>query len=205
MAMTQKERQQVLGLLIAIALAASTGFWVYWRAPKELEAAVMQLEIDSLQAKVDSAKGDLQEGTVESLRQTVTRFEGALRVMRELVPTDNEIVSLIDSITGRAQRRGVRVASFNPTGAAESLPPFQVKRYALVVLGSFDRVGEFLSDVASLRRVMVPYDVQMQVASASDSAGMIIEGDLTYLRVTMNIKTFVQVELDEFGNMVGGA
>ncbi len=205
MAMTQKERQQVLGLLIAIAIAGAVGFWVYWRAPKELEAQVMQMEIDTLSAKVDSAKADLQAGTLESLRFAVTQFEGALGVMRELVPTDNEIVSLIDSISTRAQRRGVRLASFNPTGADEFTPPFRVQRYSLVVLGPYDHIGEFLSDVASLRRIMVPYAVQMQPASASDIAGMIIEEGLTYLRVTLSIKTFVQVATDEFGNVVGGA
>ncbi|MCZ6918882.1 MAG: type 4a pilus biogenesis protein PilO [Gemmatimonadetes bacterium] len=205
MAMTQKERQQVLGLLIAIALAGAVGFWVYWRTPKELEAQVMQMEMDSLRAKVDSAKVDLQQGTVESLRLAVTQFEGALSVMRELVPTGNEIVRLIDSISTRATRRGVRLASFNPIGADEFQPPFQVQRYSLVVLGPYDHIGEFLSDVASLRRIMVPYAVQMQPASASDIAGMIIEEGLTYLRVTLSIKTFVQVELDEFGNAVGGA
>lgn len=191
MAMTQRERMQLLGLLIAVGVGAPIGFWAYWRNPKAEEAQQIQFEIDSLRARIDTARSDLAEGTLEQLRATVEQFEGALEVMRELVPAQNEVVSLIDSVASRAQRRRVQLISINEL-PSELVPPFRVIRNQVSVLGPYDEVGEFLSDIASLRRIMVPYGVTLQVASPADLQGILVEEGRTYLRATFNIRTFVK-------------
>ncbi len=195
MAMTKKERTQVLGLLIAVGVGAPVGFWAYWRNPKIDEVGQIQFQIDSLQARIDTARSDLAEGTLAQLRVSVEQFEGALEVMRELVPAENEMVSLIDSVASRAQRRRVQLISINEL-PSELAPPFRVIRNQVTVLGPFDEVGEFLSDVASLRRIMVPYGISIQVASGTDLQGVLVEEGRTYLRVTFNIKTFVKAVPD---------
>ncbi len=156
----------------------------------------MQTELDSLRAAVDTARADLAQGTVEALRETVDRFESALGIMRELVPTENEVTSLIDSVATQAQLRGVEILSIQPqaTGFSGS---FQVFRYQFVVTGPYDEIGEFLGDIASLRRVMVPYDVALQLARPADLAGFLVQRDRTYLRVTFMVRTFVKADPDE--------
>ncbi len=202
MAMTQKERTQLLGLLIAMGLAAPIGFWVYWRTPKVEETSQMQFQIDSLRARIDTARSDLAEGTLEQLRATVEQFEGALDVMRDLVPAQSEVVSLIDSVASRAQRRRVQLISINEL-PSELVPPFRVIRNQVTVLGPFDEVGEFLSDIASLRRVMVPYGVSLQVAQPTDLQGVLVEEGRTYLRVTFSIRTFVKATPDVIAEALG--
>jgi Tfp pilus assembly protein PilO len=191
MAMSQKERTQLLGLLIALGVGAPVGFWAYWRNPKAQEAQQIQFQIDSLQARIDTARADLAEGTLEALRATVGQYEQALEVMRELVPAGHEVVSLIDSVASRAQLRGVELVSIQEL-PSEIAPPFQVIRNQLTVLGPYDEVGEFLSDVASLRRVMVPYGVSLQVADETDLQGLLVEEGRTYLRSTFSLRTFVK-------------
>ncbi len=195
MAMTQRERAQLLGLLIAVGVGTPVGFWMYWRNPRAEEAQQIQFQIDSLQARIDTARSDLSEGTLEQLRATVEQFEGALEVMRELVPAQSEVVSLIDSVASRAQRRRVQLISINEL-PSELAPPFRVIRNQVTVLGPFDEVGEFLSDVASLRRIMVPYGISIQVAADTDLQGVLVEEGRTYLRVTFNIRTFVKAAPD---------
>ena len=195
MAMTKKERTQLLLLLIALGMGAPVGFWMYWRNPKVVETSEIQFEVDSLQARIDTARSDLAEGTLEQLRATVEQFEVALEVMRELVPGQSEVVSLIDSVASRAQRRRVHLISINEL-PSELVPPFRVIRNQVTVLGPFDEVGEFLSDIASLRRIMVPYGVSLQVAQANDLQGMLVEEGRTYLRVTFSIRTFVKAAPD---------
>ena len=202
MAMSQKERKQVLGFLIAAGVAAPLGFWRYWQNPKAEEAQQIQFQIDSLEARIDTARADLAGGTLEELRALVVQYEGALDVMRELVPAQNEVVSLIDSVASRAQRRRVELISINPL-PSELIPPFEVIRNEVTVLGPYDEIGEFLSDIASLRRIMVPYGVSLQVADPTDLQGVLVEQGRTYLRMTFNIRTFVKAAPDVIAEAIG--
>ena len=204
MAMTKKERTQLLGLIIAVGLGTPVGFWMYWRTPTVARVQVMQTEMDSLRAAVDTARADLAQGTVEALRETVGRFESALGIMRELVPTENEVTSLIDSVSTQAQLRGVEILSIQPQ-ATDFSGSFQLFGYQFVVVGPYDEIGEFLSDIASLRRVMVAYDVSLQRANPGDLAGFLVQPDRTYLRVTFMIRTFVKADPDEFPDEIGAS
>lgn len=190
MAMDAKQRQQLLGLGIFLAVVAIVAFWMYWRAPRETELADLRVKFDSLQARVDSAKRDLAQGTVEALRQRVRDFEGSLRVMRTLVPTGAEVPSLLDDVSARAKRRQVEIAEVTPL-APEPGKPFDTHKYRFGVIAHFDELGEFLSDVASLRRIMVPYDLSITRAAAqavktyNDTTGALAQA-------TFQLRTFVK-------------
>ncbi len=203
MALPQKERIQLLGLLIAVGVGMPVAAWVYWRTPKVEEIQQIQFQVDSLQARIDTARAELARGTLASLRAAVERYGDALDVMRELVPVQHEVVGLIDSVASRAQLRGVALISINAL-PNETVPPFQVIRNQVTVLGPYDEIGEFLSDIASLRRVMVPYGVSLQVANANDLQGLLVEEGRTYLRSTFNIRTFVKASADTLGDGSGG-
>lgn len=190
MALSERDRKNVLILVIVIAVAAAAGFWFLWRAPRAQETAQLQAEIDSLQARVDQAKRDLAGGTVEDLRQTIAQYESSLGIMRQLVPAENEVPQLIDDIASRASLREVNIAEF----ARQAQDPggiFDTYRYRLNVFGYYDQIGEFISDVASLPRIMVPYDLML---SPADDAQMGLYGDTTgaLLRAQFFVRTFVK-------------
>jgi type IV pilus assembly protein PilO len=188
--MDAKQRQQLLGFGIFLAVVAVVAFWMYWRAPKETELAATRARLDSLQARVDSAKRDLARGTVEALRQRVRDYEGSLRLMRTLVPTGAEVPSLLDDVSARAKRRQVEISEVSPL-TPEAGQPFETHRYRMAVVAHYDELGEFLSDIASLRRIMVPYDLSVTRASAqaaktySDSSGALAQA-------TFQLRTFVK-------------
>jgi len=190
MAMDAKQRQQLLGVGIFLAVVAIVAFWMYWRAPRETELAAMQVKLDSLQARVDSAKKDLASGTVEALRQRVRDYEGSLRLMRTLVPTGAEVPSLLDDVSARAKRRQVEIAEVTPL-APEPGKPFDTHKYRFGVIAHYDELGEFLADVASLRRIMVPYDLSITRAAAqavktyNDTSGALAQA-------TFQLRTFVK-------------
>jgi type IV pilus assembly protein PilO len=190
MAMDAKQRQQLLGFAIFLAVVAVVAFWMYWRTPKETELTATRAKVDSLQARVDSAKRDLAKGTVEALRQRVRDYEGSLRLMRTLVPTGAEVPSLLDDVSARAKRRQVEIAEVTPLGP-EPGRPFETHRYRMMVVAHYDELGEFLSDIASLRRIMVPYDLSVTRATAqaaktySDSTGALAQA-------AFQLRTFVK-------------
>lgn len=190
MAMDARQLKQLQGFGIFLAVVAIVAFWMYWRAPRETEYAGLKVRLDSLQARVDSAKRDLAQGTVEALRQRVRDYEGSLRVMRTLVPTGAEVPSLLDDVSARAKRRSVEIAEVTPL-APEPGKPFDTHKYRFGVIAHYDELGEFLSDVASLRRIMVPYDLSITRAAAqavktyNDTTGALAQA-------TFQLRTFVK-------------
>jgi type IV pilus assembly protein PilO len=201
MAMTEKDKKQLLGLLIFAPIAGIVAFWMLWRTPKAQEAAELRVTVDSLSRAVDSARRELASGTVEQVRQRVADFESGLRLMRELVPTDNEVAQLINDISDRAKLRNIAVSDLSPMGY-EDAGPYRVARYRFSVLGHYDDVGAFLSDIASLRRIMVPHGLTLAPAANQAAAA---RGDTTgaLLQASFQLRAFVKHAAEEGGE--GGA
>lgn len=200
MALSKKDRTQLFGLLIFVAVLAPIGFWMYWRAPKVEERNALQAEIDSLQERIDSARQDLREGTVDALRSRVDVYERSLALMRLLVPTDNEVTNLIDQVSTRAQLRGVRITDISPL-PEQFEAPFQVHRTRFTVSGSYDEIGEFLTDVASLERIMVPYEIGINPAPDACTAQQ--DARNSCLQATFLLRTFVKGDADDEGGISG--
>src|SRR5881409_3865944 len=178
-------------LLITLGmLALGYVFWYYWEQPTSQQITAVQTETDSLQAIIDKAKQDLTSGTVEDLRCKVEAYRALLGVMRRLVPEKNEVPALIDDISTKAKVRGVTIGRIEPQ-PVEPGQPFDTYRYRLEILGHYDQLGEFLSDIASLRRIIVPPDVLLKPAQQqaqkilSDTIGSLLEAQFL-------IRTFVK-------------
>ena len=190
MAMTTKERQQVLGLAIIVAIAGGVALWMLWRAPRMEEQQLLRTEVDSLTRQVELARQDLATGTVESIRQRSADFEVTLERLKELVPTGNDVATLIEEIANRARRSGVEIGQMNAP-IEELGVPFNIVRYRWTVLGHFDQIGVLMSDIAQLSRIMVPYDLTLSQAEAvaqrtlADTTGAL-------LRAEFMLRTFVK-------------
>jgi Tfp pilus assembly protein PilO len=153
--------------------------------------AARQKTIDSLVTLTDSAKKLLAQGSVEDLRRRLEGYRSSLELMRRLVPDRNEVANLMDEISTRAKIRGVQVAQFQPLPPEPGPSPFQTYKYQYSVIGRFDQLGEFLSDVASLQRIIVPVDLTLGVADLArakalgDSSGALLEA-------RFQVRTFVK-------------
>lgn len=162
--------------------------WAYSKYTSE--ADTLNQKIDSLQAIVDAARRDLQSGSVETLQRRVAEYSGMLELLRRLVPATHEVPALIDDISTKAKVRGVTLDLISaPTTDQGS--PFDTHRYRIQVFGRFDQIGEFLADIASLTRIVVPQEVLMRPAEqqvqrfVGDTAGALLAGQFT-------IRTFVK-------------
>ncbi len=184
------QRSQILALLILVALAGGYFFWSKKHSPDvELINAANQ-ESDSLERIVAAAKADLASGSIEDLRRRVEEYQGSLELMRRLVPERNEVPNLIDDISTKAKVRGVTLGKIQPL-APEPGSPFDTYRYRLEVYGHYDQIGEYLADIASLPRIVVPQEVTLLPATPqaqkllADTAGALLLAEFT-------IRTFVK-------------
>ncbi len=190
MALSEKDRKQLVGIIGFLGIAAAGLFWYFWHQPKAQEMADMQIKLDSLTSQVEKARKDLAQGSLEALRQRVEDYTRSVRLMRRLVPEAQEIPNLIDDVSSKAKLRGLQIVQLTPLGL-DGGSPFQTDRYRLSVAGHYDQIGEFLADVASLPRIMVPYDVTVAPATA-DRVRQARDTTFSLLEVGFQLRTFVK-------------
>lgn len=184
------QRSQIMMLLILVAGAGGYFFWTKVQSPQSARLTAAHAEADSLQRIIEAAKADLAAGTVDDLRRKVEEYQGSLELMRRLVPERNEVPTLIDDISTRAKVRGITLGKIQPL-TPEIGATFDTYRYKLEVYGHYDQVGEYLADIASLPRIVVPQDVIMSMATPAtqkllgDTAGALLLAEFT-------LRTFVK-------------
>src|SRR6266567_6556681 len=154
------QRSQIMALLVLVAGAGGYFFWTKKHSPDIVAITSANQESDSLEKIVAAAKADLASGSIEDLRRRVEEYQGSLELMKRLVPDKNEVPTLIDDISTKAKVRGITLGKIQPL-TPEIGAPFDTYRYRLEVYGHYDQVGEYMSDVASLPRIVVPQDVAL--------------------------------------------
>lgn len=151
----------------------------------------MKDSIAVLTAQTDSVKRDLARGSVEDLKKKTESYRETLESLRQLVPDKKEVPGLIDAISTRAKIRGAFVATITPQPIEAGPAPFDTHRYAMSVIGHYDQIGEFLTDVAGLRRIIVPVNVSM-VAAQAGAARALGDTSKSMLEAKFVVKTFVK-------------
>jgi type IV pilus assembly protein PilO len=186
--------------LFLIVLAAIVGYIAYAGldiagipglvAQKERVVAIRDT-IAKLETETDKAKKELAKGAVEDLRKKLETYRSSLALLRRLVPDRNEVPNLLDDISTRSKIRGVTLSQVVPQPVESGPAPFDTYRYTLSVIGRYDQIGEWLADVASLQRIIVPQNVSLGVANQQaakalgDTSGALLEAKL-------QIRTFVK-------------
>jgi type IV pilus assembly protein PilO len=186
--------------LFLIVLALAVGYLGYQGlevagmpglSTRKVHVAAVKDTIAQLEGETAKAKAELARGTVEDLRKRLDSYRSSLALLRRLVPDRNEVPNLLDDISTRGKIRGVTLSQVVPLPVEPGPAPFDTYKYTLSVIGRYDQIGEWLADVASLQRIIVPQDVQLAVANQAaakalgDTSGSLLEAKL-------QIRTFVK-------------
>ena len=147
--------------------------------------------IARLDAATDSAKRELARGTVEDLRKRLDTYRGSLALLRRLVPERNEVPNLLDDISSRSKIRGVTLSQVVPLPVEPGPLPFDTYKYNMSVIGHYDEIGQFLADVASLQRIIVPYDLSVAAAN-TNAAKALNDTSGSLLEAKFQVRTFVK-------------
>jgi type IV pilus assembly protein PilO len=151
--------------------------------------------IARLDAATDSAKKELARGTVEDLRKRLDTYRGSLALLRRLVPERNEVPNLLDDISSRSKIRGVTLSQVVPLPVEAGPAPFDTYKYNMSVIGHYDGIGQFMADVASLQRIIVPYDLSVSPANANAAKAM-NDTSGALLEVKFQIRTYVKTSAE---------
>jgi len=153
---------------VALALAAAYYFYV-WQ-PKQVELTDSQTRVDSLLVMNQRAKAELAQGRTQALKVEADRLAADLAVMRLLVPTVNEVPTLLDQVSTAARRVGLDIADVQPLASLVG-DQYEAYKYRLAVRGgSYHQIGTLLANIGTLQRIVAPINLVLSPQSADPKA-----------------------------------
>ena len=166
--MTQREQLMVGIAVVALALAGA--FWYFPYRAKNAQLARVQEHVESLEAVISRAQKEMAKGNVTELRAQAEQHRQNLALMRQLVPTNNEVPLLLDQVSTAARRANLDIGTVTPQTVLPG-PEFDTYRYKIGLIGSFHELAHFLANVGGLTRIVAPVDLKLGPAPNNLAAG----------------------------------
>ena len=169
MAISNEKATPMLLLLLAgiVGYCAYTGTVINLVGMKGLAAgrehvAAVRDTITKFEAATDSAKKELARGSVADVRKRLENY-----------------------------RSSVTLSQVVPQPVSQGPAPFDTYSYNMSVIGRYDQIGQFMADVASLQRIIVPYNLSVGAANAQSAKAL---GDSTgsMLEAKFQVRTYVK-------------
>ncbi len=182
------QRDQIMLLVGVLGLAIAGLFFYFVYSPKSAELALQLERIEKLDASNQRAKALLAGGTQEELEREAKTLQDNLNLMRSLIPAGNEVPALLDQILGAARRTGLEIESFVP-GATTQGEQFDTYRYRLSIKGSYHQIGELVTAIGSLRRIIAPMNLTLS-PSTVESRAKVGPGEQV-LAASFDLQTYV--------------
>ena len=163
----KKQRDQAMVLVCIVAAALGGLYYMYVWSPKRTELAALSVRVDSLELANTRARTEIAKGTADQLQAEAEQYGRDLEIMRTLVPTGNELPGLLEQVSTSARRAGLDLSAVEPQPVVEG-EQFDTYKYKIAVTGGFHALGEFLSNVGSLTRIVAP--INLSLAPAANAA-----------------------------------
>jgi type IV pilus assembly protein PilO len=184
------KREQTIAAVGVAAVLLLGAYWYFLYKPKAQELAATQAHVDSLDKKNQQAKADIAQGSLQKLRAQSAEYEQSLRVMRQLVPRSNEVPALLEDISTAARRVGLDLATVEPMPVLPG-EQFDTYRYKLGVTGGYHPVGQFLSNVGSLNRIIAPVTMDIKLHPIADKTKARLKKGESLIDTQFQVQTYV--------------
>lgn len=160
----QNPRSQKLLVVGLMAVGLGVAYQQLVWTPKNNELALVALRLDTLTALNKAAKFEVAKGSASKMKEEADRYARELAVLRHLVPMENEVPALLESVSTAARRADLDLSDVQPDGVVNG-DQFNTYRYKMAVSGPYHEVAQFLSNVGSLSRIVEPINVTLAPAN----------------------------------------
>jgi type IV pilus assembly protein PilO len=184
---TPRDQRLLIVALLAIGLALAYHQFVWSARNRDLDSLATRL--DTLDSLNRFAKTEVVEGSATRLKREADRFARELSELRRLVPTENELPALLESISRAARHAGLEISGVAPDGIVNG-DQYDTYKYKLVITGPYHQVSEFLSNIGSLSLVVAPINVTLLPSSRPNTGIKTRKGD-QLLEAKLGILTYV--------------
>ena len=186
--LSKRDQTLVSVAVVAVMLAAAYGYFLY--LPKRTQLATIEQHVAALDKKNEEARAELASGSVARLRTQAIEYEASLRVLRQLVPTTNEVPALLENVSTAARRVGLDLASVEPMPVLVG-EQFDTYRYKVSVKGGYHAIAGFLANVGSLNRIIAPVALDVKQQSPTDKKKARPKDGESTLDTDFQIQTYI--------------
>jgi type IV pilus assembly protein PilO len=153
------QRNWMLGGLALLVLIVP--YRMYLLAPRQESNAEVQQHVESLETVNRRASVLAAQGGGD-LEERLALYEAHVAKLEELIPGQEEVPALLDDIGTRARLVDVDLRELQPQGR-EPGDYYDRTSYNMAVVGEYHAVARFLTDIASLPRIVTPAQLDLQL------------------------------------------
>ena len=187
--MPKSQRDQGMVAVGIVTLALSVAYYMYGYTPKAAELTTMEEHVETLAKANDRAKAEMAKGSANELRAQAKQYADNLDLMRQLVPTGNEVPALLEQVSTAARRVGLDIGAVEPEPVIPG-DEFDTYRYKITIVGGYHDLGQFLTNVGSLTRIIAPVNLKLTPASGDQAKRHARAGDAA-LQSDFEMQTYV--------------
>jgi type IV pilus assembly protein PilO len=184
----QNPRDQKLLILGVLAVGLAAVYQQLVWSPKNAELHAIEFRLDTLDSLNKLSKIEVAKGSATKMKLEADGFGRELEVLRRLVPTENEVPALLESVSTAARHAGLELSDVQPDGVING-DQFDTYRYKLGVTGPWHQVAEFLANVGSMPRIVSP--INLTLTASSHIGEHRPKKDEQYLDAKFGIQTYV--------------
>jgi type IV pilus assembly protein PilO len=156
----QNPRSQKLLVVTLLSVGLAAVYQQLVWTPKNKDLTTIAVRLDTLDSLNKLAKSEVAKGTATKMKQEADTYARELAELRHLVPMENEVPALLESISTAARHAGLELSDVQPDGIVDG-DQFNTYKYKLGVTGAYHQVGEFLANVGSLSRIVAPINLTL--------------------------------------------
>lgn len=174
-------------LLLAVLILGGLGYIGYEHVyrPRAEEIAATGERVERLRMQNTAAREVTDNRGRSEVERRLALHREQLQQVEGLIPSSEELPDLLDLISAEAQRTGVDLSLIQPVGATAE--QFYTRRtYELGVRGSYHQIAEFLTEVASLPRIVTPIGLNLSLREEAPEPG-----EDPQLEAAFSIETYV--------------
>ena len=184
----QSQRDQIMVFVTIVAVAAMGLFYQYVWSPKQETLNALEARVDRLTQLNDKIEREVKRGNLAKLKAEGERYRRDLAVLRQLVPTVNEVPGLLEQVSTAARRVGLDLSDVQPEDVVTGAH-FDVHRYRIGLAGDYHAIARFLTNVGSLTRIVAP--INLQLAPSSKTLPRVLPKEHRLLEARLQIQTYV--------------
>lgn len=144
-----------------VALLLIVPFRMYLLAPKQEENDSLRNRLEALETQNRRASVLAAQGGGD-LEERMALYERHVQRLEQLIPAAEEVAILADDIANRARVRGVELQRMVPEPRVPGTY-YDQSTYSMAVVGEYHDVARFLTDIASLSRIVTPMELDVQL------------------------------------------
>ncbi|HEY3296264.1 MAG TPA: type 4a pilus biogenesis protein PilO [bacterium] len=149
---------QKLIIITALAFGAVYGYANFMFVPRREKAKTLTADIKKENELL--TKGKRVAANFQSVQDDYARLMQSWEIAHELLPTQKEMEGLLKNITLEGQERNVNFLLFRPLDPIEK-PYYWENPIQIKTLSTYHDLGDFLSAVASLDRIVNINDLKL--------------------------------------------